>query len=206
MAPAQDEACTLTTNRKVAMEIIVKVNDTLQKLIPNQVGVYDDAFNLNCVGDTFQSENVPTILFEAGHFSNDYGREKTRIFIYTSLITAVDYIALNNVTGDNYENYFEIPENDKCFFDIIIRNAKVTQQDSVKLLDIGVMYKEQLSEGVVNFIPKIEKIECLSDFYGHKEIDAKGQQVLGDDGNSLKVDNENVFVIINNEKITLLLK
>ena len=71
LAPAQDEKCTVTTNRKIAMEVIGVINDTLQRMIPNQLGVYDDAFNLNCVGDTFQSENVPTILFEAEHFKND---------------------------------------------------------------------------------------------------------------------------------------
>ena len=65
------------------MEVIAVMNDALQNIIPNQVGVYDDAFNLNCVGDTFQSENVPTILFEAGHYANDYAREKTRsLFIF----------------------------------------------------------------------------------------------------------------------------
>ena len=58
------------------------MNTMLQTVIPNQVGVYDDAFNINCVGDTFQSENVPTMLFEAGHFPNDYGRDKTtRIYL-----------------------------------------------------------------------------------------------------------------------------
>ncbi|MGB5418224.1 M14 family zinc carboxypeptidase, partial [Algibacter sp.] len=65
LAPAQDAACTVTPNRKVAMEVIGVMNKALQAVIPNQVGVYDDAFNLNCVGDTFQNENVPTILFEA---------------------------------------------------------------------------------------------------------------------------------------------
>ena len=63
LAPAQDEACTITPNRKIAMEVIAVMNKALQAIIPEQVGVYDDAFNLNCVGDTFQSENVPTILF-----------------------------------------------------------------------------------------------------------------------------------------------
>ena len=95
LAPAQDDACTITPNRKVAMEVIGVMNDALQRMIPNQLGVYDDAFNLNCVGDTLQSENVPTILFEAGHFKNDYEREKTRELIYTSYVTSLNYISTN---------------------------------------------------------------------------------------------------------------
>ena len=103
LAPAQDEHCTVTNNRKVAMEVIGAMNTMLQTVIPNQVGVYDDAFNINCVGDTFQSENVPTMLFEAGHFPNDYGRDKTREFIYYSLLESLDYISKNHVDGSNHE-------------------------------------------------------------------------------------------------------
>ena len=202
LAPAQDVACTITPNRKVAMEVISVMNDTLQSIIPGQIGVYDDAFNLNCVGDTFQSENVPTILFEAGHFNNDYARDKTRELIYISYLTSLIYISNNNVVGDNYESYFKIPENDKCFLDIIIRNSK----NNDTLCDIGIQYQEKLIDNKVEFIPKIEKIEKLDSFFGHNEIEANGFEVLNEDGHSLKVNNENVFVIINNEKISLLSK
>ena len=122
------------------MELIGVMNDTLQRMIPNQLGVYDDAFNLNCVGDTFQSENVPTILFEAGHSKNDYECEKTRELIYTSYLTSLNYISTNEVNGSHYNTYFNIPENNKCFLDVIIRNAKVTHE----LVDIGIQFQERL--------------------------------------------------------------
>lgn len=202
LAPAQDEACTITTNRKIAMEVIGKMNEMLQKVIPNQVGVYDDAFNLNCVGDTFQSENVPTMLFEAGHFMDDYEREQTRKYIFISLLTSLDYIATVDVSGNLYEPYFEIPENDKCFLDIIIRNAKFDSG----LKDIGVQYQERLINGKVRFVPKIEKIENLDFYYGHKEINASGDLVLRDDFSPVKLNDEIDFVIKNNKKISLLLK
>ncbi|MEP3836561.1 MAG: M14 family zinc carboxypeptidase [Algibacter sp.] len=202
LAPAQDAACTVTPNRKIAMEVIAVMNNTLQNIIPEQVGVYDDAFNINCVGDTFQSENVPTILFEAGHSANDYGREVTRELIYISYLASLDYIATTEVTGSAYESYFTIPENGKCFLDVIIRNAKV---DGV-LVDIGVLFQERLINNRVEFVPKIEKIEALKGVYGHKEIDAKGVEVYNAEGGLLKIGYENVFVILNNEKILLLSK
>lgn len=200
LAPAQDKDCTLTTNRKIAMEIIGVMNASLQKVIPNQVGVYDDAFNLNCVGDTFQSENIPTILFEAGHFHNDYGREKTREYIYISLLVSLNYIANSNIDGNRYKSYFNIPENEKCFFDVIIRNAKT---DDDKVEDIAIMYQEKLIQGKIEFIPKIEKIERLTNYFGHKEFDANKSKVLDVHGNCVKVNNENDFVIINKKKIAL---
>ncbi|MEN3324140.1 M14 family zinc carboxypeptidase [Mariniflexile soesokkakense] len=206
LAPAQDEACTITSNRKVAMEVIAVMNEVLQAVIPNQVGVYDDAFNLNCVGDTFQSENTPTILFEAGHYHNDYGREETRALIFMSYMSSLDYISKNDVSGANFESYFKIPENEKCFFDIIIKNAKIVEGKSEALTDIGIQYQEKLIDGKIHFIPKVEKIENLDAYFGHKMIQANNLEVFNSEGKLLKVDYENVFVMIDNEKISLLPK
>ncbi|WP_242093397.1 M14 family zinc carboxypeptidase [Aestuariivivens sediminicola] len=204
LAPAQDAACSVTPNRKMAMEVIAAMNRVLQQVIPGQIGVYDDAFNLNCVGDTFQSEQVPTMLFEAGHFQGDYERENTRKYMFMALLSALLYISQHDVTGDNHEGYFEIPENQKLFFDIIIRNARIKADGD--LLDIGIMYQEKLIDNEVRFIPKIEKMEGLSRYYAHKEYDANKHVVLSEDHKTLHLGDENVFVMIKNEKIALKLK
>ncbi len=206
LSPAQDKACTITPNRKVAMELIAAMNAVLQAVIPNQVGVYDDAFNLNCVGDTFQSEHVPTILFEAGHFNNDYARDKTRELIYMAYLVSLDYIAKNDVSGQHYEPYFTIPENEKLFFDILIKNVKQKINDQEQVVDVGILYQETLVDGQILFVPNIERIERLEGYYGHRTIDAGYQEVLDADGQPVKVNNENVFVMMNNEKISLLPK
>lgn len=200
LSPAQDKSCKLTANRKMAMEVIAVMNTKLQKLIPNQVGVYDDAFNLNCVGDMFQSENVPTILFEAGHYKRDYSRDKTREFIYIALLESLDYIAKNEVNGSSYEGYLGIPENEKCFFDVIIRNVKTTEQTTQ---DIAFMYQEKLINNKIEFIPTVEKIDDLTNYFAHKELDANYMSVTDEHGNGLKVFNANDFVVINNNKIAL---
>ena len=206
LSPAQDSACTITPNRKVAMEVISVMNTILQEAIPNQIGVYDDAFNLNCVGDTFQSENVPTILFEAGHYENDYPREQTRKFIYIALLESLDYISKHDVSGDHYESYLKIPENGKLFYDIIIRNAKVKIGDEEKVNDIGILYQERLIGSAIHFVPKVKKIDNLKGFYGHREINAEGLDVLSHLKQPLQINYENDFVMINNEKISLVLK
>ena len=198
LAPAQDENCTITDTRKVAMEIISVMNSHLQQEIPNQVGIYDDAFNLNCVGDTFQNLNVPTVLFEAGHFANDYQREITREYIFQSLLIAIHYISDNNVTGNKHDGYLEIPENQKLFYDIIIKNTSNE--------DVGIQYIEKLIDNTIHFVPKIEKISDLSSYFSHKEINARGYEVLTTKGKSVSEGSENVFVIINNEKYSLKLK
>lgn len=198
LAPAQDKSCAITSTRKKAMEIISMMNLNLQKQIPNQVGIYDDAFNLNCVGDTFQSSNIPTVLFEAGHFANDYQREITREYIFQSLLIAIQYISENTITGNLYESYLNIPQNQKLFYDIIIRNTLNG--------DIGIQYQEKLIDNSIDFIPKIEKISDLSSFFAHNDMDARGHEVFAISGESLLEGNENDFVWINNEKYSLILK
>ncbi|WP_372756427.1 M14 metallopeptidase family protein [Mariniflexile sp.] len=206
LSPAQDEACTITANRKIAMEIIAVMNAALQEVIPNQVGVYDDAFNINCVGDTFQSENIPTILFEAGHYANDYAREQTRELIYISYLASLNYISQNEITGANYKPYLEIPENEKCFFDIIIKNTKIKEGDNESIVDIAIQYQEKLIEGKINFIPKVEKIENLNGYFAHNLIDANNLEVFKEDRQLLKIDDEIDLVILNNKNISLLPK
>jgi hypothetical protein len=195
LAPAQDVNTTVTATRKVAMEIISIMNENLQQYIPGQVGIYDDSFNINCVGDTFQAHNVPTVLFEAGHYANDYDREFVRELIFKSLMVSLDYISNNRIKGDACESYFEIPQNEKLFFDVIIRNSKGE--------DVAIQFLEKLVDDEIVFVPKIEKISDLSDFFAHREIDASGYEVFGENSATLSVGSEIDFVTINNEKFSL---
>ena len=199
LAPDQDDNRSITETRKKAMEIIVAMNKNLQLQIPNQVGVYDDSFNLNCVGDTFQSLEVPTVLFEAGHFAKDYDREVVREFMFQSLFVALHYIACNTISGKGYLQYMNIPQNEKMFFDIIIRNALINN----KIEDIAIQFYEKLDGKDVKFCPIVEKISNLDNFNGHRQVDANGCRVLTISGEPIYVGYENDFALINNEQFAL---
>ena len=201
LSPAQDLERTLTSNRKVAMAIITEVNAALQTEIPNGIGRYDDGFNLNCVGDTFQNFGVPTLLYEAGHFANDYDREEVRRLMFIAILKGINSIT-NGTNNIDYEAYFDIPENGKCFYDIIIRNAKLKDTDS-DCVDIAIQYKEVLKNDKVHFSPKIADISLLSNKYGHKEIDANSATVEMTENSMLIIGSEIDFVILNNERISL---
>ncbi|MBP2831959.1 peptidase M14 [Aquimarina sp. U1-2] len=173
LSPAGDAERSITTSRKMAMEVIAHMNNVLQLCIPNQVGRYDDGFNINCVGDTLTSKEIPTLLFEAGHYPNDYEREVTRKYIFYALVSAIHYISTTSVTGNQFQDYFTIPENKKCLYDIIIRDVILKNEN----VDIAVQYTEELMENAIRFIPKIVKIGDLQNFYGHKEIEGKKRQI-----------------------------
>ncbi len=197
LAPAQDSDFSITPNRKVAMDLICRIHNALQIVIPDQMGIYDDTFNNACVGDTFQSLGVPTMLFEAGHFPGDYQRETTRELIFKVLLLGLDIVSTASDLGMYHKFYFQIPQNEKLFRDIIIRNVILGNETK----DIAIQYQEVLANDLIEFYPKIEAIESSLKLYGHREIDAKFTEIVT--SSELKVSNEIDFVTINNEKFAL---
>jgi hypothetical protein len=199
LSPSFNEERGLNVTRKKSMSLIASASLMLEKFIPNQIGRYDDSFNLNFIGDFFQAQGTPTILFEAGHFPNDYAREETRKYIFLALLKMVQDICLD-VEDQLIDVYFEIPENKKLFNDVIVRNVK-SEDSTIK--DIVIQYKEVVEDEHINFVPFIEKIEKNIPFFAHREINADGQSLIlekhfplkvGDVLSSFKV-NDNVFVI-----------
>lgn len=170
LSPAQDLELSVSPNRLQAMSVIHQMNVMLQQLIPGQVGRFDDAFNINCVGDYFQSKGVATILFEAGHFPEDYGREKTRKFIACSVLEALNVISSGKVSEKDLENYLQIPENNTLFFDIILQNVLLKSKTYEEITDLGITFKETLINNQISFLPQIKSMGDLAAYYGHKTI------------------------------------
>ncbi|MDC3181756.1 M14 family zinc carboxypeptidase, partial [Flavobacteriaceae bacterium] len=119
LAPAADEQLTVPEHRAKAMQVIVDINEWLQSYIPQGVGRYDDAYNINCVGDTFQTLGTPTILFEAGHYPDDYQRTNTRALVCLSLYTAINSICFDLFVYQDIDQYLAIPQNEKKYVDVL---------------------------------------------------------------------------------------
>ena len=173
LTPSSDPERSIDNSRKTSMALIAAMVRDLSPDLDGQIGRYDDAFNINCAGDTFQHLGTPTVLFEAGHYPGDYEREKVREFVFRALISCLSHISNEDILLENYQGYFEIPENQKLFNDIIIRNAGL--KEGVK--DICIQFREKLKNGKVEFEPVIEEIAGMVSKFGHKEIDAAGQKL-----------------------------
>ncbi|WP_411767679.1 M14 family zinc carboxypeptidase [Winogradskyella sp. A3E31] len=201
LAPAMDADKSLPMHRKQAMCIIASLHSRLSVELDGGIGLYDDGFNLNCVGDTFQNLGASTVLFEAGHFPDDYNREETRKYIFYALYHALTHIS-RGVAVDDYQQYFDIPKNEVCFYDVLIKHARLFQSDE-KTVDIAIQFREDLVGNKVVFVPEIIKIEDLDGYFGHKTIDAKNSVVCDSKNKTLKVGSEIDFVILNNRKILI---
>jgi hypothetical protein len=199
LAPSADKSKSITESRAFAMQLIASMNSHLQNYIPGNVGRYSDEFNPNCLGDTFQSLNVPTILFEAGHFG-DYQREDSRTFVFMALLSLCNVIIDHNDSLPAVADYFKIPENEKLFFDILIRNAVHFE----KTIDVAIQFEERLVEGTIRFIPKVAKTGSLRKFYGHKMLDAASQELTINNKKVLSLDSEIIKLTIDGDNISMI--
>lgn len=170
LAPACDPSRKLTPGRKIAMETIAAINARLQAMIPGQVGRFDDSFNADCIGDTFQMAGVPTLLFEAGHQGSDYQREATREYVFHALLAALEAIALDRRHDFSTEDYFRIPQNEKCFYDIILQRPETLDPKWLGQ-KVGIRYREELQDGKVEFLPEIVEIGTLEGHFAHLELE-----------------------------------
>lgn len=183
LAPSFNEERAINDVRQKAINLIAGIVEELQKYIPSQIGRFDDGYNRNCVGDTFQQLGVPTVLFEAGHFQNDYHREETRKWIFVSLLKAIELLYENDIVDNKTDNYLKIPQNKVCFFDFVYRNVKINYENSKLITNFAVQFKEEIVGNEVIFIGYIASVGDLDDFFGHVEYDAQEDLFKDDEGN-----------------------
>jgi hypothetical protein len=201
LAPAFNDKRDMNETRIKAIDVIVAMNTSLQQLIPNQVGRFDDGFNLNCIGDTFQHMNVPTILFEAGHFQNDYEREQTRKFIFIALLSGINYLNENDVVSNKIDDYLKIPQNKVVFYDFVYKNVKINYDGNEKIVNFAAQYKEVLKDNKVEFEARIAQIDHLENYFGHVTVDAQGEQYQDNENGFPNIEQKANFSLGKNIKI-----
>lgn len=197
LAPAYNEAREINESRLKAINLIAGINDVLQQYIPGQIGRFDDSFNLNCIGDTFQYMGVPTVLFEAGHFPNDYHREETRKYIFIALISSFQILNENVIVVNKFDKYLSIPQNKVVFYDFMYKNIKINYDGIEIITNFAAQYKEELVENQICFNAYIVKIGELDDYFGHFEYNAQGA-LYSDNQNNIPELNQKADFYLNN--------
>ena len=148
-------------------------------MIPGQVGRYTSEFYPMSTGDNFTKMGYPCVLFEAGHFANDYQRNTTRKYNALAILAGLNALA----TQDKFpfDNYLSIPQNGQKYLDILIRNVQLKNEDKFSFVDLGIYFEDEYNEenNTVDQMAKIVEIGDLRKFIGHLEIDAKKQIYKG---------------------------
>tara|TARA_B100000767_G_scaffold265223_1_gene281033 strand:- start:8753 stop:9856 length:1104 start_codon:yes stop_codon:yes gene_type:complete len=177
LAPSADLERSLTPARQLAMKLIVAANKKLQSYLPNAVGRYDDVFNINCAGDYFTAKGTPTVLFEAGHYTQDYKRKTSRKAVFDALIVMCEVISLGKIDSFSVNDYSKIPENHKNLRDIEIFNLKGTSKGVLSNKNtVFVQYKEELEDGAVVWSPAFDSLN--EEHEGLNKINAENHSDL----------------------------
>jgi hypothetical protein len=169
LAPSEDKNRTITKGRKQTMEVIVAMNQVLQKIIPNHVGRYTDEFYPTATGDNFQKLGYNTILIECGHFKNDYDRDIVRKFNCIALFQGFHHIATTAINTINYQMYFDIPNNDTYFLDKIYKNVLMPDNE---IHDVGIQFVFKYENQKLKKEEYIEKIGNLTNYSANYVIES----------------------------------
>ncbi|NHM05167.1 M14 family metallopeptidase [Flavobacterium celericrescens] len=197
LAPAFNENRDYNVVRLKAISIINRMNDALSQYIPNQIGRFDDSYNVNCTGDYFTTQNTPTILFEAGHYPNDYIREESRKYIFVALLSSFFDNYENVVVDNELQKYLRIPQNNKCFFDFIYKNVKIIDNSVEKIINFAAQYQEILVDDEIHFEAIISKISDLENYSGHVEYDCESLLFSSEGKNNPEIGVKATFTLNN---------
>jgi hypothetical protein len=196
LAPSYNIAREFNETRRQAVRVINAMNAELQRYIPNQIGRFDDGFNPNCIGDTFQMLGVPTILFEAGHYPGDYDREKTRMYIFIALLSGLQSIYENDIVRNEFDDYMNIPQNISNFYDFVYKNVMFCCDGSKIISNFAAQYKEVLQDQQIHFKAYISQVGNMENYFGHHTYDCHGQEFFAN-GNLTAVEGEEATFSLN---------
>jgi len=176
LAPPVDHSGIIPQNRRYAMQVISGLNGYLSRHLKDRIGSYKDEFEARAFGDQFQKMGISTILIESGGYENDSEKLIPRKWNLASYLHALSSIAGHVYKNESLDGYYNLRENQRRYFDLVIRNATIQHHDTEIQADIGINRNEKLDPHRRRLIHHavIEDIGDLNGFYGYEEIDAKG--------------------------------
>jgi len=187
LAPAYNQARDVNDSRAKAMQLIAGMNELLQHIIPNGVGLYDDTYSHRSFGDTIQSKGVSTVLIESGWIKDDMEKEQIRKMNFAIILKAFEMIATNSLNDFSVEQYNQIPAIDTKLFDVLIKDAGTGSSSQLRI-DVGISRTEHLLNQPDYFsVGQVDDLGDLSSFYGFETINAKGLTIAK--GKSIQIKN-----------------
>ncbi|MDF9800032.1 hypothetical protein OKW21_005295 [Catalinimonas alkaloidigena] len=176
LPPAYNYAKDINPVRERAMQMIVQLNEALQHYVEGHVARYNDDFEPRAFGDNIQKWGTSTVLIESGGYPDDPEKQQIRRLNFMLLVTALHSIATESYKKLDREKYWEIPENERYLYDLIVRNVQKEVNDKLYTIDVGVNHIEIEFENINDFFPigSIQELGDMSTFYGYEEFDAEG--------------------------------
>lgn len=209
LATAYNAAREWNEVRTKSMQLIVSMNQELQGFIPGKIGRFSDEFEPRAFGDNIQKWGSSLILIESGGYADDPEKQYLRKLNFQTILKSFETIATDNFKQYQLEQYEAIPENEKIFFDLKIKNLLIESQSKSYKIDLGIYREEENNDTATSFkyVSTIEEMGDLSVFYGIETIDAEGAKLrtLNEFPSLLEQDMEAPTIIKTGERATFVL-
>jgi hypothetical protein len=174
LAPAFNYEKDMNEVREKATKLIVLMNRTLQKYAPNKIAKYDDAYDPRCFGDTFQGKGISTILIESGGYPGDPEKQYIRKLNFYVILSSLHAIASRSFEGEDTRDYARIPENERALYDLIVRNAEITNGGFKFRTHLGInrSHATDADKRSMNYRGIIQELGDMDRNFGYEEADA----------------------------------
>lgn len=174
LAPAYNHARDMNNVRENAAKLIILMDRTLQRYLPDQVAKYSDAHEPRGFGDTFQKKGISTILIESGGYKNDPEKQYIRKLNFYALLSALHAIAEQSYEDEDANKYFSIPENGRSLFNVVVRNAEIVKDTIGYRTSVGINYTTSFNaaKNQMTYRGAVEELGDLQNNYGYEEVDA----------------------------------
>ncbi|MEW6653608.1 MAG: peptidase M14, partial [Bacteroidota bacterium] len=195
LTPPMDYVKSINYTREKSMQVILKIRKALEYFIPNQIARYSDDFEPRAFGDNFTRIGISTVLIESGFNRNDCSKNFVRKLNFIALTAAFETIINRDYQKNFYAEYFDIPENNKLLFDLLLRNLTLEFNNRKFVVDVGINLTKKLNRDKNDFYYEacLADIGDLSIFYGIAEMNLNGYTI--ESSKELKIDEPADFKI-----------
>ncbi|MCX7876446.1 MAG: M14 family zinc carboxypeptidase [Melioribacteraceae bacterium] len=199
LAPPLDYSKSINYTREKSMQVIALLNDFLSQFVNGHIARYKDDFEPRAFGDNLMKSGISTILIESGYFPKDENKDFIRKLNFISILYSLQIISRREYQNIFYGKYFDIPENNELFFDLVLRNLTLNFNYRKFIIDIGIKRSKKFNVTSKTFYyeSKISAIGDLSIYYGLEEFDLTNHEILFEE--NFAVDSDANFIIYKNE-------
>ncbi|MFA7289574.1 MAG: M14 family zinc carboxypeptidase [Melioribacteraceae bacterium] len=200
LAPPPDYSNKITPVRDESIRVISGIINILQNFIPGHIARYKDDHEPRSFGDNFILKGTSSILIESGYWDSDEDKFFIRKLNFIAILSALRIISTGEYKLFEDKTYFSTPVNVESFFDLLIKDVFIINNNSKFLVDIGIIRKKvyDTKNNCYNIKSYIKEVGDLSYSNAHEVFSRDSLRLI--EGN-LSINSDAKFKLLDSDDI-----
>ena len=184
LSVAYDKSRSENAGRKLTKKVCAIIRDALEPLASNQIGRYEDEFEVRAFGDNITLWGTPVVLIETGPWPSTEPDAALVRLNFIAIVAALDALASGSVDKASAKRYETLPVNESREMYVLVRNGTVISGAGVPpfTADVGIVANRRVRtvEGrrTLQVVTSIDDIGDLRTLGGLRTIDATGMTLV----------------------------